>query len=92
MNISTLEHFNGTHLPIVLDRKRIDVLIGQLDKQLLTALEERESASVEQPNYVLIRLGSIASSGQAPAAISDSLSALRMQVDSYEGAFRECVN
>ena len=47
-----------------------------------------KGAIPEEPNYVLTRLGLIASGGQVPAVISGSLSALR--VDSYEDAAREC--
>ena len=90
VDVTKLKHFQGTHDPVAPDRKRIDVLIGQSDKQLLTVLEEREGASPEEPNYVLTRLGPIASGGQVPAVISGSLSALRVRVDSYEDAAREC--
>ena len=38
-------------------RRRVDVLIGQSDKSLLTVLEEREGMDPEEPNYVLTRLG-----------------------------------
>ena len=74
------------------DRKRIDVLIGQSDKQLLTVLKEREGASPEEPNYVLTRFELIASAGQVPDVISGSLSGLRVQVDSYEHAGLECAH
>ena len=37
VDISALENFAGTHVPVVHDRKGIDILIGQSDKQLLTA-------------------------------------------------------
>ena len=88
VDVTKLKHFQGTHVSVAPDRKRIDVLIGQSDKQLLTVLEEREGASPEEPNYVLTRLGPIASGGQVPAVISGSLSAVR--VDSYVDAAREC--
>ena len=29
---STLEHFDGVHIPVAQDRRRVDVLIGQSDK------------------------------------------------------------
>ena len=44
--------------------------------------------SPEEPNYVLIRLGPIASGGRVSAS-SGSLSILRVQVESYEDAARE---
>ena len=89
---SALEHFKSTHVPVAPDPKRIDVLIGQSNKQLFTVLQEREGVSSEEPNYVLTRFGPIASSGQVPAATSGSLSALRVQVEveSFEDAAREC--
>ena len=46
--------------------------------------------SPEEPNYVLTRLGPIASGGRVSAS-SGSLSALRVQVESYEDAACECV-
>ena len=90
MDISALEHFKGTLVPVAPDRKRINVLIGQSLKQLLTVFEKRKGASPKEPNYVLTRPGSIAGGGQVSAVISGSLSALRVQVDSYEDAAREC--
>ena len=90
VDISALEHFKSMHVPVAPDPKRIDVLIGQSNKQLFTVLQEREGVSLEEPNYVLTRFGSIVSSGQVPAATSGSLSALRVQVESSEDAAREC--
>ena len=40
-------------------------MIGQSDKPLLTVLEEREGLNPDEPNYVLTRLGPIASRGYA---------------------------
>ena len=40
---STLGHFNGVHIPVAPRRKRINVLIGEPEKALLTVLEEREN-------------------------------------------------
>ena len=90
VDVTELKHFQGTHVPVAPERNRIDVLIGQSDKLLLTVLEEREGASPEEPNYVLTRLGPIASGGRVSAS-SSSLSTLRVQVESYEDAARECV-
>ena len=64
VDTSTLEHFDGVHIPVAHDRRRVDVLIGQSDKSLLTVLEEREDMDPEEPNYVLTRLGSITSGGR----------------------------
>ena len=90
VDVTELKHFQGTHVPVAPERNRINVLIGQSDKLLLTVLEEREGASPEEPNYVLTRLGPIASGGRVSAS-SGSLSALRVQVESYEDAACECV-
>ena len=90
VDVTELKHFQGTHVPVAPERNRIDVLIGQSDKLLLSVLEEREGASPEEPNYVLTRLGPIASGGRV-SAFSGSLSALRVQVESCEDAACECV-
>ena len=49
-------------------RKSIDVLIGQSDKLLFTVLEEREGLNPDKPNYILTRLGPIASGGYASSS------------------------
>ena len=64
MNVEKLEHFQGVTIPVIVQRKSIDILIGQTDKSLLTVLEERESKHSDHPNYVLSRLGPIASGGR----------------------------
>ena len=65
VNVTRLEHFRGVKIPVISKRKNIDVLIGQSDKLLLTVLEEREGLNPDEPNYVLTRLGTIASGGYA---------------------------
>ena len=77
VDVTELKHFHGTHVPFAPERNRIDVLVGQSDKLLLTVLEEREGASPEESNYVLTRLGPIASGGRVSAS-SGSLSILRV--------------
>jgi len=67
VNVVHLEHFKGIEIPIVPERKNIDILIGQTDKGLLTVLEEREGDDPDDPNYVLTRLGPIASGGRVDA-------------------------
>ena len=74
VDTSGLEHFDGVNIP-TLPYKRciqttttttttcIDILIGQTDKFLLSVLEECEGIRPEDPNYVLTRLGPIASGG-----------------------------
>ena len=84
MDVSGLEHFVGVHIPVAPERGRVDVLIGQSDKALLTVLKELEGVDPEEPNYVLTRLGPIASGGRASGNLcsSGSLSALRVNVNS----------
>ena len=84
IDTSTLEHFEGVHIPVVSDRTRVDVLIGQCDKTLFTVPEERESMDPEEPNYVLTRLGPIASGGRmgSMSNFSDPLSSFEINVDS----------
>ena len=89
VDVSALKQFKRTHVPAAPDRKCIDVLIRQSDKQLLTVLDVREGANPKEPNYVLTCFGPITSGSQIAAAISDFLSALLVQVDSYENAARE---
>ena len=64
VNVKNLEHFQDVTITVIAQRKSIDILIGQTDKSLLTALEERESKHPDHPNYVSTRLGPIASGGR----------------------------
>ena len=64
MDTNGLEHFKGVEIPTIPQRKSIDILIGQTDKCLLTVIEEREGLNHDDPNYVLTRLGPIASGGR----------------------------
>ena len=77
LRVIELKHFQSTHFPVATDGKRIDIVIGQSDKLLLTVLEKREGASPEESNYVLTRLWPIASGGRV-SATSGSLSTLRV--------------
>ena len=81
VEVSGLEHFVEVHIPVVPERGCVDVLIEQSDKALLAVLEERESVDPEEPNYVLTRLGPIASGGRASGNFcsTGSLSALRVR-------------
>ena len=56
--LSQAVNFQGVTIPIIAQRKSIEILIGQTDKSLLTVLRERES---NHPNFVLTLLGPIAS-------------------------------
>ena len=46
--------------------KRVDILIEQSNKALLTVLEEREGKNPHQPNFLLTRLWLVASKGRVP--------------------------
>ena len=54
-------------------------MIGQTNKELLTVLEERQGVNASEPNYVLTRLGSIASGGRVGVR-SDSHQVLKAKV------------
>ena len=92
VDVSELDHFEGVHIPVATERGSVDVLIGQSDKLLLTVLEEREGADPEEPNYVLTRLGPIASGGMVDgnSCSSGSLSALRVKVESPVKVHCDC--
>ena len=64
MNVEKLEHFQRMTIPVIAQRKSIDILIGQTDKSLLTVLEERKSKHPDHPNYGSTRLGPIAGGGR----------------------------
>ena len=80
VDTSSLDHFDGVEIPLAPDRDRIDVLIGQSNKALLAVLEEREGADTEEPNYVLTRLGPVASGGRVRSK-SNSVSAFHVSVE-----------
>ena len=63
INTANLEHFKEVKIPTIPEVNSVDILIGQPHKFLLTVLEERKGALQEKPNYVLTRLGPIASGG-----------------------------
>ena len=75
--MTTLKHFEGVEIPVIINRKQVDILIGQSDKALLTVLEEHEGAP-DEPNLVFTRLGPAASGGRVHSS-SNSLRALRVQ-------------
>ena len=65
VNTQKLKHFKGAEIPTIPQRQRIDILIGQTNKELLTVLEEREGVNASESSYFLTRLGPIASGGYA---------------------------
>ena len=42
VKVARLKHFLGVNIPTIPDRNKIDILIGQSDKELLVVLDERE--------------------------------------------------
>ena len=83
VNVEKLEHFRGVTIPVIAQRKSIDILIGETDKFLLTVLEERESKHPDHPNYELTRLGQNASGGVRWSACKN----FKIQVDrDYDGS------
>ena len=49
VNTQKFKHFKGIKIPTILQRQRIDILIGQTNKELLTVLEERERVNASEP-------------------------------------------
>ena len=64
LNTSNLVHFKGVEIPVLQERNNVDLIIELSEKALLTVLEDRESLDPNQPNYVLSRLGPMASGGR----------------------------
>ena len=57
VDTSGLIHFRGVKIPVIPNRKGVDILIGQSDKLLLTVLKEQEGQKPDEPNLVFTRLG-----------------------------------
>ena len=68
-------------IPVIYERKNVDILIWQTAKLLLTVLEEHESIYPDDPNYVLTRLGLI-SSGSLIGEGSKPFRTLKVQTTS----------
>ena len=79
VKVSHLNHFHGVDLPTLPQHDKIDILIGQTDKELLAVLEEREGLTPDEPNLVLTRLGPIASGGRV-SSCGEYVSVRRTQV------------
>ena len=91
VDTAAFEHFSGVEFHVVPGCRRIDILIGQSDKTLLTVLDECEGTDPEEPNYVLTRLGPVASGGRILAtAHQNSLSSLRVQTTNPGNSVCEC--
>ena len=79
-NTQKLKRFKGVKIPAIPQRQRIDILIRQINKEFLTVLEEREGVNASEPNYILTRLGPIAS-GSRVEVRSDSHQVLKARVN-----------
>ena len=91
VDTAALEHFSGVELHVVPGRRQIDILTGLSDKTLLTVLDGCEGTDPEEPNYVLIRLGPVASGGRILAtAHQNSLFSLRVQTTNPGNPVCEC--
>ena len=89
VDLSGLENFINVEIPIIPERRSIDVLIGQADKNLLTVLNECENMDPDKPNYILTRLGPIASGGRVPA-MSNPCTTLKVEVRDNCNCTEEC--
>ena len=75
VDMSKLKHFHGVEIPVIPERKCVDILIVQSDKELITVLKELEGSNSNEPNLVITRLGPIASGGRVQGS-SKSVRAL----------------
>ena len=89
VDVSGLENFDNVEIPTIPERKSIDVLIGQTDKNLLAVLHEYENADPDKPSCIVTRLGPIASGGRV-SAVSNFRTSLRVNLDTDSGCAKEC--
>ena len=83
VDISKLKHFHGVEIPVIPERKCVDILIRQSDNALITVLKELEGSNSNEPNLVITRLGPIASGGRVQGS-SKSMRALRVETISVD--------
>ena len=83
MDTSKLKHFHGVEIPVVPERKCVNILIGQSDKALITVSKELENSNSNERNLVIPRLGPIAS-GDRLQGSSKSVRALRVETISAD--------
>ena len=83
VDTSKSKHFHGVGIPVIPERKCVDILIGQSDKALITVLKELDVSSSNEPFLVMTRLGPIASEGRVQGS-SISVIALRVKTISTD--------
>ena len=88
VDVAGLDNFNDVEIPTIPERKCIDVLIGQADKGLLTVLHESENVDPNKPNYVLTKLGPIAS-GERVSAATNANTSLKINLNANCGCVDE---
>ena len=64
VNVRSLNHFKGVEIPVISNRKSIDILIGQTNKTALCP-DNVEGFVQDEPNLVITRLEPIARGGGA---------------------------
>ena len=64
VKVTLLKRFLEVNIPTIPDRNKIDILIGQSDKELFVVSEERKGSNPEEPNCVLTGLVPISSGGR----------------------------
>ena len=89
VDTSRLSHFEGIKVPVIHNRKCVDILIGQSDRALLAVLKELEGSSPHEPSLIFTRLGPIASGGRV-SGNSRSLTALKVLTDSAVSNCKAC--
>ena len=89
VDTSKLKHFHGVEIPVIHERKCVDILIGQSDKALYSVWKELESSNWNEPKLVITRLGPIASGGRVQGS-SKSVRALRVETISSDPDCRLC--
>ena len=89
VDVAGQDNFNDGEIPTIPERKRIDVLIGQADKTLLTVLHESENVDTNKPNYVLTKLGPIANGGRIPAA-TNAYTSLKVNLNAKCDCIEDC--
>ena len=64
VDTSRLSHFEGIKVPVIHNRKCVDILMGQSDRALLAMLKKLEGSSPHERSLSFTRIGPIASGGR----------------------------